>query len=185
MVLLTALLAFAPLATLASPLATRATNTQIHPNGDLTQCLQFVGATSTSQPGNDSPLTIGLCTTPNAFNKFDIVFGDQQGIKLTGTNFCLDAGLPPMTGGPAKLYTCLTGTWSAPARIFKRRLTSSGQCRNSDGTTRPTSTSPSVGMPEYDSKRHLMYVCCAAGGNQCLDRKDGGSTGQTWNCVGG
>lgn len=91
MIVLSTLLALAPLA-LASPLTLtrRDTNVQIHPNGDQSLCLQFVagpnGAKNPSQVTNDSPLTIGSCSTANSFNNFDISFGDQLGIKLTGSN---------------------------------------------------------------------------------------------------
>ncbi len=107
-----ALLALAPVV-LASPLAVRDTNVQLHPNGDQSLCLQFVagpnGAKTPSQVTNDSPLTVGPCNTPNSFNQFDISFGDQLGIKLSGSNMCIDAGINPHNNGPAKLYTCYPG----------------------------------------------------------------------------
>lgn len=55
----------------------------------MPQCL---GTTST--PANGVPLYHIPCTDPN--NKFngawEIAPGNNQGVKLSGTNFCLDAG---------------------------------------------------------------------------------------------
>lgn len=89
----------------------RADGVYIHPEGQDTLCLA-----ANSAPGNDVPLTLRACTgtstdpTKPFYALWDIVPGNQVGIKLHGTTYCLDAGLNP-TGamGPAKLYTCFPG----------------------------------------------------------------------------
>ncbi|RSH87029.1 hypothetical protein EHS25_003517 [Saitozyma podzolica] len=58
-------------------------------------------------PGNDVELYLISCDTSETFwGAWDIQPGNNVNVKLSGTNFCLDAGLPPKNNGPAKLYTC-------------------------------------------------------------------------------
>jgi hypothetical protein len=61
-------------------------------------------------PGNDVALYLIPCNTDQTFwGAWEIQPGDNPTVKLSGTNFCLDAGAPPMNNGPAKLYTCFPG----------------------------------------------------------------------------
>lgn len=99
-------LAFASSA-IASPIK-RATGVYIRPgNNDAGLCLAVIGT-----PANGAGVTTTACSNigNSTFGLWDIVDGDQQGIKLTGTNFCLDAGENPgpQTPGVAKLWQCLT-----------------------------------------------------------------------------
>lgn len=92
---------------------------------------------TTSTPANGVPLYHIPCTDPN--NKFngawEIAPGNNQGVKLAGTNFCLDAGSNPYNGGPAKLWTCLTvpqQTWYL-TNDQHIAITNGNQCLSSNG----------------------------------------------------
>ncbi len=75
-----------PLAS-ASPVFRRETNVQLHPSGDTTQCLQFLagshGPRAPDRIYDDAPLSVGACDSIFVYNRFDISYGDQQGIKLS------------------------------------------------------------------------------------------------------
>ncbi|RSH80687.1 hypothetical protein EHS25_007165 [Saitozyma podzolica] len=61
-------------------------------------------------PGNDVELYLIPCDTTESFwGAWDIQPGNNPSVRLSGTNFCLDAGALPMNNGPAKLYTCYPG----------------------------------------------------------------------------
>lgn len=92
----------------ASPIERRANNVQIHPNGDTSQCLLVrpIGG----QVTNDTPVVVGSCSEPNTLNNFDISYGDNLSVKLSGSNFCLDAGVNPNSNNQlVKMYTCYPG----------------------------------------------------------------------------
>lgn len=153
--MLTSLFALLPLLAIsvsAGPIERRATGVQIHPNGDTSQCLQVQtyskGVQDPSQVANDSPLSIGPCGAPYTFSAFDVSYGDQLSLKLTGSNLCLDFGSNPANNGIAKLFTCYPGL--PQQHIY------------------------------YTPDNHLAQT----GGNQCLDRRDGGSVAQSYQCIG-
>lgn len=106
---LTALVTVLPLLASAAPAnrVKRATYQFIHPNGDTSRCLVA------PRVGNDVALTIEDCATavtePTTSSQWDITFGDNPSIQISGTNYCLDAGVGPHNNGPAKLYTCYPG----------------------------------------------------------------------------
>jgi hypothetical protein len=65
---------------------------------------------TTVAPANDVELYfIDCATTVEWWGAWNIVPGENQVIALSGTSFCLDAGLNPHNGGPSKLYTCFPG----------------------------------------------------------------------------
>jgi hypothetical protein len=73
--------------TSASPLIKRAPAFKLHPAGDQTLCL---GVPTGTTPGDGTPLYNIPCAS--AATGFEIAKGDNQVVRLTGTNFCLDAG---------------------------------------------------------------------------------------------
>lgn len=73
--------------TSASPLVKRAPAFKLHPAGDQTLCL---GVPTGTTPGDGTPLYNIPCAS--AATGFEIAKGDNQVVRLTGTNFCLDAG---------------------------------------------------------------------------------------------
>lgn len=89
----TALLALIPLLAASTALGApthslhaRATNVQISHNGNNQQCLTVQGT-----PGNGSPVVAAPCGSGGR-QGWDISGGNNLGVKLSGTNFCLDAG---------------------------------------------------------------------------------------------
>lgn len=153
--MLTSLFALLPLLAIsvsAGPIERRATGVQIHPNGDISQCLQVQtyskGVQDPSQVANDSPLSVGACGAPGTFSAFDISYGDQLSVKLTGSNLCFDAGSNPGNNGIMKLYTCYPGL---PQQHYY-----------------------------LTPDNHISIT----NGDQCVDRRDGGATLQTFRCIG-
>lgn len=77
---------FSTLAT-ASPLMKRAPAFKLHPAGDTTLCL---GVPTGTTLGDGTALYNIPCNSANT--GFEIAKGDNQVVRLGGTNFCLDAG---------------------------------------------------------------------------------------------
>jgi hypothetical protein len=122
-------------------------------------------------PANDAPTVLVACNDASA--KVDWTYtqpGDNQSIKLTGTNLCvppfyassphsrssrscLDAGSSPHNNGPAKVYTCYPGLaaqhwyFTADQRVA---LTGGTQCLD---------LSTSTGAPQ-------TYACTPGNTNQ-------------------
>ena len=71
----------------ASPLTKRAPAFKLHPAGDQTLCL---GVPTGTTPADGTALYNIPCNS--ALTGFEIAKGDNQVVRLTGTNFCLDAG---------------------------------------------------------------------------------------------
>lgn len=94
----------------AAPFDKRANGVTITPIGKNNLCLSVNGL-----PANGASLQLSDCSTvgdatKSGYGLWDISKGDQQGIQLVGTNFCLDAGTNPGTavvGG--KIWTCYPG----------------------------------------------------------------------------
>lgn len=105
-----AFLALLPLLGAVSAMPTkRADGQQIHINGDATKCL------SVEKLEDGSPVVNTACNN-GWHNGWTIVNGNNEnGIRITGTNFCLDAGDNPSDFSKAKIWTCYKGltqqTW--------------------------------------------------------------------------
>lgn len=84
--------------TSASPLIKRAPAFKLHPAGDQTLCL---GVPTGTTPGDGTPLYNIPCAS--AATGFEIAKGDNQVVRLTGTNFCLDAGSSKFIGQAVKV----------------------------------------------------------------------------------
>ena len=82
-----ALLALTVTATTASPLFKRAPAFYLRP-GESDLCL---GVSQGTQPGDGTALYNVPCNS--TFTGWEIAKGDNQVVRLTGTNFCLDAGI--------------------------------------------------------------------------------------------
>lgn len=71
----------------AQPLQKRAPVVYLHPAQASNLCLGLATGTA---PGNDVPLYNVPCNT--AGSSWEIQKGDNQVVRLAGTNFCMDAG---------------------------------------------------------------------------------------------
>ncbi|KAG6890522.1 hypothetical protein C0995_007722 [Termitomyces sp. Mi166 len=72
----------------------------IHPNGDITKCLDVRGAVF----ADGTPVQIYDCNGSNA-QMWDISPGETS-VKVHINNFCLDAGSNPASGVGMKIWTC-------------------------------------------------------------------------------
>ena len=86
--------------TSASPLIKRAPAFKLHPAGDQSLCL---GVPTGTIPGDGTALYNIPCAS--AATGFEIAKGDNQVVRLTGTNFCLDAGSSKSMGQGVKVIT--------------------------------------------------------------------------------
>lgn len=97
----------------------------IHPARDSTKCLEIVNGAL----ANGSPVIIATCDG-SAKQRFDISTGSTS-VKVTGSNFCLDAGSTPASGTHMKIWQCYPGlpaqTWTF-TRCGSLALSAAGQC---------------------------------------------------------
>ncbi|WRT69913.1 uncharacterized protein IL334_006904 [Kwoniella shivajii] len=104
------------------------------------QCLQVSGT-----PANGSPVTLGSCNSANSQmtstgQQWVISSGNNAGVQLFGTSFCLDAQTQPAPGRQVVVATCsqaASQTWylTADNRIA---ITGGTQCLDLSGTNPQT-----------------------------------------------
>ncbi|KAF9556534.1 FAD-binding domain-containing protein [Agrocybe pediades] len=87
------------------------TDVSIHPNGNNNKCLDVRAATY----ANGTPVQIYDCNGSGA-QKWVINRGSTTSIRVSGTNFCLDAGSSPANGVGMKIWQCFDNlaaqTWT-------------------------------------------------------------------------
>lgn len=84
--------------------------TQLHPNGNSGYCVDVQGANF----ANGTPVQVYQCNGTPAQN-FQLVRNAAGQVRVSGTNFCLDAGENPVNGSKLKIWQCYAGlkqqTW--------------------------------------------------------------------------
>ncbi|KZO90825.1 carbohydrate-binding module family 13 protein [Calocera viscosa TUFC12733] len=124
----------------SSPTTPVTQGVQLHPNGDNTKCLTVAYASAY----DGQAVNIASCFAAD---------------PLAGTNYCLDAGVNPHDGVPAKIWTCYTGlfqqTWyyTDDNRIA---ITGGDSCLDVTLGSQPPSGSP------YGSLENVQTWACTA-----------------------
>jgi hypothetical protein len=143
------------------------------------QCLTVVQSVA-GQFTNGDLVTNRACTGGRTGpQQWDISPGDGL-IRVTGTNFCLDAGTNPRNNVPTKVCLWLGRSSRADLAMLPVR-------RILEGTDEQRSGKPAVVLYKYVHRPQRLTAgdnrIAITGGNQCLDQ---GPTGtQTYQCTTG
>lgn len=96
----------------SAPLAKRATGAQISSSPDF--CIGVELLSNGARVTDKNCTTFNPSSTPPFYNKWDIVPGNNQVVRLSGLppgsgDFCLDSGDSVGSFPPAKIWTCYPG----------------------------------------------------------------------------
>ncbi|KIK00841.1 carbohydrate-binding module family 13 protein, partial [Laccaria amethystina LaAM-08-1] len=132
---------------------------QIHPNFNNRKCMDVAG----NVRRNGTPVQIFDCNGSSA-QRWNIARGTTR-VQLTGTNFCLDAGLPSQfgNGDKLKIWQCID---SIPAQIWD--YTNQNQIRLR-ATERRRRNTQCVDLPfgrTFNGNRLQTFQCFPGNGNQ-------------------